>query len=78
MGEADAQKLVVGSILVTGGVVFWHGLRTRGKASPDLRTLTALSVLAAVLLVLASVVPALAAGLAVLIGLGVVTSRIGK
>lgn len=78
MSEADAQKIIVGTIVVVGATVAWHGVKTSGKASPNLRTFTALFTLAAVMLIAATVAPDLAAGFAVLIGLGVVVSRISK
>ena len=77
MSESDAQKVIVGTIVVVGAIVAWQGVKHTGKATPNLKTFTALFVLAAVALLAASFAPSLAAGFAVLIGLGVVTSRIG-
>lgn len=78
MSESDAQAVIVGTIIVVAAVVAWHGLRTGGKATPSLRTFVALLTLGAVLLLLASVAPQVAGPFALLIGIGVVVSRLGR
>lgn len=78
MSEAEAQKVIVGSIVVTAAVVGWTGIKSGGKAAPNLKTLTAMGVLAAALLLAASVVPSLAAGFAVLTAIAIAVSRTGK
>jgi hypothetical protein len=72
-----AQQTVLAVVLVTGAVIAWDNIKRTGKASPGGRQLVAYSILAAGLAVLAGVAPQLGGPLALLIGLGVVVSRVG-
>lgn len=77
MSPQAAQQTVLAVVLVTGAVIAWDNIKRTGKASPGGRQLVAYSILAAGLAVLAGVAPQLGGPLALLIGLGVVVSRVG-
>lgn len=55
----------------------YQGIKTTGKAAPSFKSLTALAVLATVLLLAAEAAPGIAGPFAVLVGLAVVVSKIG-
>ena len=78
MSEATAQKTVLAVALVGGAVVVWDNIKKTGKASPGGKQLVAFAILAAGLAVGASLVPSIAGPLALLIGLGIVISKVGK
>lgn len=77
MSEAEAQKIIVGCAIVCAGVVGWYGLKHGGKATPNLKTLTAGAVLTAALLIGAGIFPQVAGPFAILVTIGVVVSRTG-
>ena len=77
MSQATAQNVVIATIIVTGAVVAWDGINKQGKASPSGKTLVALSLVAAILLVGVGVAPELIGPLALLIGLSIIISRVG-
>jgi hypothetical protein len=76
--EAGAQRAVLGMLLVVSAVVAWDNIKKTGKATPTGKSLVSLVVLAAILAVGAGMAPSLFGPLALLIGLGVVISKVGK
>lgn len=78
MTEAGAQRAVLGMLLVVSAVVAWDNIKKTGKAAPTGKNLVSFVVLAAILAVGAGMAPSLFGPLALLIGLGVVISRVGK
>jgi uncharacterized membrane protein len=77
VNEATAQKVVLGTFLVTSGVIVYDNLKKTGKAAPPAKTLVRLVVLGAVLALAAAAAPGIAGPFALLIGLAVVVSRVG-
>lgn len=77
MNEAQAQKAVLGVILVSGAVVIWDNIKRNGKAIPSGKSLVAFTILAAGLAIGAGVAPSIVGPFAVLIGLAIVASRVG-
>lgn len=77
MSEAQAQKAVLGVILISGAVVIWDNIKKRGKALPSGKSLVSFTILAAGLAIGAGVAPSIVGPFAVLIGLAIVVSRIG-
>lgn len=75
MGEAQAQKVVAGSILLVGALVTWQSIKQTGKL-PSLKEVTTLVVLAAVLGIAAGIAPGVAGPLAVLIAISVTISHL--
>lgn len=78
MSESSAQSAVLGVIIVAGAVVVWDNIKRTGKATPSGKSLVAFTILAAGLAVGAKAAPGLVGPLAILIGLAVVVSRVGK
>jgi hypothetical protein len=76
VGEAAAQKTVLAVALAAGAVVAWDNIKKTGKASPGGKQLVAFAILIAGLGVGASVIPSIAGPLAILIGLGIVISKV--
>jgi uncharacterized membrane protein (UPF0182 family) len=76
MGEQEAQKAVLAVIVVTTAIVLWDSIKKTGRALPPFKSVVALSLLAAVLMLGASIAPALAGPFALLVGLAVVVTRI--
>jgi hypothetical protein len=72
-----AQQTVLAVVLVTGAVIAWDNIKRTGKASPGGKQLVAYTILAAGLAILTGVAPQLGGPLAILIGLGVIVSRVG-
>ena len=77
MSQATAQNVVIATIIVTGAVIAWDGIKKTGKASPSGKTLVAFTMIAAILLVGVGIAPELIGPLALLIGLSVIISRVG-
>ncbi len=77
MNEAQAQKAVLGVILVSGAVVIWDNIKRNGKAIPSGKSLVSFTILAAGLAIGAGVAPSLVGPFAILIGLAIVVSRVG-
>jgi hypothetical protein len=77
VSEAQAQKAVLGVLLVSGAVVIWDNIKQRGKALPTGRSLVAFTILAAGLSIGAGVAPSIVGPFAILIGLAIVASRVG-
>ena len=83
MNEAQAQKTVLGVLLVSGAVIVWGNLKGSGgtrvlPATDWGKWLVGFLILAAALSIGASAAPELFGPLALLIGLAVVMSRVGK
>ncbi len=78
MTEAGAQRAVLGMLLVVSAVVAWDNIKQTGKAAPTGKALVAFVILAAGLAIGAGLAPNIIGPLALLIGLGVVVSRVGK
>ena len=78
MSESSASSTVLGVILVAGAVVVWDNIKRNQKATPSGKQLVAFTILAAGLAIGAKAAPGLVGPLALLIGLGIVVSRVGK
>ncbi len=77
MSQATAQNVVIGTIIVTGAVIAWDGIKKQGKAAPTGKSLVAYSILAAALLIGAGVAPSIVGPFSLLIGLSIIISRVG-
>lgn len=77
MGEQAANKTVLAVVLIGGAVVAWDNIKKTGKASgAGGKQLVAYTILAAGLFILAGVAPSIGGPLALLIGLGIVASKV--
>lgn len=77
MSQATAQNVVIGTIIVTGAVIAWDGIKKQGKASPTGKSLVAYTILAAALLIGVGIAPSVIGPFSLLIGLSIVISRVG-
>ena len=78
MSQQAAQSTVLAVVLVGGSVVVWDNIKKTGKASGGGgKQLVAFAILAAGLALLAGVAPQIGGPLAILVGLGIVVSRVG-
>ena len=78
MSEAQAQKAVLGVILVTAAVVAWDNIKKTGKATPTGKGLVAFVILAAVLSIGAGLAPSIVGPFSLLVGLAIIVSRVGS
>jgi len=78
MSEAQAQKAVLGVVLVAGAVVVWDSIKKTGRATPPGKSLVSFAILAAGLAIGAGIAPSIVGPFAILIGLAIVVSRIGN
>lgn len=77
MNQSQAQDTVLAVMLITAVTVAWTDLKKTGHPSPSFKQLIAFVTLGGVLAIGASVAPEIAGPFAILIGLAIVTSRIG-
>jgi len=77
MSQATAQNVVIATIIVTGAVIAWDGIKKTGKASPSGKSLVAFAMIAAILLVGVGIAPEFVGPLALLIGLSIIVSKVG-
>lgn len=77
MNQAQAQNVVLGTMIVIAAVVVHDNLKHGRKATPPFGSLVALLVIGGALAMGAAVAPELAGPLALLVGLAVVVSRVG-
>ena len=78
MSQQAAQSTVLAVVLVGGSVVAWDNIKKTGKASGGGgKQLVAFAILAAGLALLAGVAPQIGGPLAILVGLGIVVTRVG-
>jgi len=76
MGEAQAQQIVLGVVIVSGAILVYDNIKKTGKASPTGKQLVSFVILAGGLAVGASVAPSVVGPLALLIGVAFAISRV--